>query len=114
MPYLKIQTNRPLDSAAENNLMQKASSAVADALGKPEKYVLIEISSGKPMLFAGSNAPLAYLELKSIGLPESETSRLSQTLCDMISQELGIQADRVYIEFANAERHMWGWNNGTF
>ena len=66
------------------------------------------------MLFAGSDAPLAYLELKSIGLPGERTGELSALLADAMQQHLGVPADRVYIEFADAERHLWGWNGGTF
>jgi hypothetical protein len=35
-------------------------------------------------------------------------------LCGFITQELGIAAERIYIEFSGPERHMWGWNNKTF
>jgi len=31
-----------------------------------------------------------------------------------MNSELGLPADRVYIEFADAPRSMWGWNGGTF
>ena len=66
------------------------------------------------MLFAGSNEPLAYLELKSIGLPADKTTQFSATLCDLISTTLSIQSDRIYIEFSDAPRHLWGWNGKTF
>ncbi|MGD8630473.1 MAG: phenylpyruvate tautomerase MIF-related protein, partial [Gammaproteobacteria bacterium] len=58
--------------------------------------------------------PLAYLELKSIGLPESRTADLSRALCEMLADAAGIDPDRVYIEFTDAPRKMWGWNSGTF
>jgi len=32
----------------------------------------------------------------------------------LIKQQLGIDESRVYIEFSNPERHMWGWNGATF
>ncbi|MCK5919804.1 MAG: hypothetical protein KAG66_02615, partial [Methylococcales bacterium] len=38
----------------------------------------------------------------------------SRALCELVENELGIPADRIYIEFSNPERHMWGWNEGTF
>ena len=114
MPYLKIETNCTLDKDQEKKLLQTASAKVAEGLGKPERYVMVRISSGNPMLFGGSDAPLAYLELKSIGLPDSATSKLSHMLCDLMQEHLDLKSDRVYIEFANAERHMWGWNGGTF
>lgn len=114
MPYLKIQTNQSIPTVQAQALISKASQLVADQLGKPEKYVMVALAPPVPMLFAGSDAPAAYLELKSIGLPSSLTRDLSQALCTLIEKELAISTERVYIEFADAARAMWGWNGSTF
>jgi len=114
MPYLKIQTNQTLDADKSQDLLSQASTLVARELGKPESYVMVAIEAPTPMLFAGTDAPLAYLELKSIGLPESKTTALSQALCSMMEEAAGISKERVYIEFADAARAMWGWNGRTF
>ncbi len=103
MPFLKIQTNHAVDPSTDEALLAKASKLVAKELGKPESYVMVQLQKESPMLFAGSNAPLAYLELKSIGLPNnSTTSNLSNALCTLMEQELSIPKDRIYIEFADA------------
>ena len=99
MPFLRIQTNHPLTEADARSLAGASSALVAEQLGKPERYVMTSVETNPSMQFAGSDAPLAYLELKSIGLPESIT---------------GIASERIYIEFADAPRKMWGWNGGTF
>lgn len=114
MPYLKIQTNKPIDTEATHALLSKASQIIAKQLGKPESYVMVAIEPSMPMLFAGSNAPLGYLELKSIGLPQAKTVALSEALCNLMQEELGIAYERVYIEFADIERVMWGWKGGPF
>ena len=59
-------------------------------------------------------AVLAFLELKSIGLPESITAGVSEALCQLVASETGTDTARIYIEFTDAPRKMWGWNNGTF
>lgn len=114
MPYLMIQTNQTIDAAAGKNLLVDASRLVASELGKPESYVMVALEDNTPMLFAGDDAPLAYLELKSIGLPENKTAQLSAALCQLMEHSVGISKDRVYIEFADAARAMWGWNSSTF
>lgn len=114
MPYLSIQTNIEVGSTLKPDLLATASKLVADCLGKPERYVMVQLSSNPDMLFAGSTEALAYLELKSIGLPEAEIKTLSSALCDLLSHSLNISAERVYIEFADAPRNLWGWNRGTF
>lgn len=114
MPFLKIQTNTTLPEAAVTSLAARASAVVAEQLGKPERYVMVAVETTPAMLFAGSSDPLAYLELKSIGLPESCTGDTSRALCELVSGETGIAPERIYIEFSDAERKMWGWNSSTF
>ncbi|MEW8026212.1 MAG: phenylpyruvate tautomerase MIF-related protein [Candidatus Thiodiazotropha sp.] len=114
MPLLKITTNRPLDQDRLDELLKHASETVAAILGKPERYVMISIEHNPQMLFAGSSDALAYLELKSIGLPDDQTRSISNALCQLMEQQLAVSPDRVYIEFSAAERHQWGWNSSTF
>jgi len=114
MPTLRIQTNWQPGANGPTRLLRAASQKVAEMLGKPERYVMVSYEPNAHMLFGGDDTPLAYLELKSIGLPEDRTTELSATLCELVSEQTGIPQDRVYIEFSNAERHMWGWNGGTF
>jgi len=114
MPYFKIQTNKELNDDTRQDVLKKASATIAKELGKPESYVMVAFDPAVPMLFAGSDEPCAYMELKSIGLPESKTAVLSESLCSLIETELGIPPSSSYIEFADAPRKMWGWNSGTF
>jgi phenylpyruvate tautomerase PptA (4-oxalocrotonate tautomerase family) len=94
--------------------MKQASALLAQQLKKPERYIMVSIKPETDMLFAGDNTPLAYLELKSIGLPEASTAALSAALCRFVSEHLAIEPDRIYIEFSNASGRMWGWNGDTF
>ncbi len=114
MPYLSLQTNKILSDDEQSNLLRSSSKLVADLLGKPEKYVMVTIEPTKPMLFSGSDAPAAYIELKSINLPEDKTTELSEHLCNLLNKVSSIEKDRIYIEFVAAPRKMWGWNSATF
>jgi phenylpyruvate tautomerase PptA (4-oxalocrotonate tautomerase family) len=112
MPYLSVQTN--VSVADEAELLTKLSKQASRMLGKPESYVMVHIEAGAAMLFAGSAEPLAYVELKSLGLSEGDTPAFSAGLCSLLQDELGLDAGRIYIEFSGPERHMWGWNGSTF
>jgi len=114
MPYLLIQTNCTPESAAKAALIRHLSSQIATWLGKPEQYVMVALQPGTTMYFAGSDEPCAYLELKSIGLPEPQLPDLSARLSRTMADELGISTDRIYIEFSAAEPQWWGWNATTF
>jgi len=112
MPYMMVQTNAEIPDAAA--FMSRSSGFLSRKLGKPESYVMIAIEPATDMMFSGSSESCVYAELKSIGLPESQTTALSQALCEFLATELGVAADRVYIEFAAVPATMWGWNSSTF
>lgn len=114
MPYLSIQTNLNIPDESARRIVAKASAKLADLLGKPERYVMVNLIGDATLIFAGSGDPAAYVELKSIGLPENQTQHLSETLCSFLRQELDIDPQRVYIEFIDIPRKFWGWNNSTF
>ncbi len=112
MPYLHVQTNVRI--ADQATFLQHCSTLAAEALGKPERYVMVAVTDAQPMLFAGSDAPLAFVQLKSLGLTTAQTAGLSAAICALLNEQLGIAKDRIYIEFAAPERAMFGWNGGTF
>jgi phenylpyruvate tautomerase PptA (4-oxalocrotonate tautomerase family) len=112
MPYLSIQTN--VEIADKQTLITEASKTLASALNKSEMYVMVAVRANVDMSFAASYEPCAYLELKSIALPEQRSSEFSEIICSFIEKHLGIPSNRIYIEFATIERHLWGWDSRTF
>jgi phenylpyruvate tautomerase len=112
MPLLEISTNTPVDDCQQ--LAQRASRLTAEILGKPESYVMVKISPGQTLIFAGSDEPAAHVKLKSLGLPENNTPNFCSKICAFLDSELNINSSRIYIEFSSPQRHMWGWDNRTF
>jgi len=112
MPYLKIQTNKEIDD--KGPLMKEMTGLLVELLGKPEKYIMIAVEPFTEMSFGGTDEPTAFVELKSIGLPSDVTSELSEAICKLINRQLAIPPDRIYIEFIDAPRNMFGWNGDTF
>lgn len=114
MPYLRLSTNVAVNDEQAATLTKQLSQQLAKETGKPERYVMIELSGGNTMLFGGSNEPLAFLECKSIGLGATQAKSLSATLCRTLNEALQIASDRIYIEFSNCPAEFWGWNGSTF
>ena len=112
MPLLTIRTNIKLKD--KRDIAEKASLTVANILGKPESYVMVQVEDEQCLIFAGEHDPCALLELKSLDLPENTTADFSARLCEFMKIETQIDASRIYIEFGSPERHMWGWNQRTF
>ncbi|PIG93045.1 phenylpyruvate tautomerase MIF-related protein [Gloeocapsopsis sp. IPPAS B-1203] len=116
MPLIKVQTSiDKLEQSQVQALLQNLSSTLAKHLGKPESYVMTALESGIPMTFAGTLEPVCYIEIKSVGAMKPEqTQKMSQEFCQYINQMLGVNKNRIYIEFADAKGYMWGWNSSTF
>lgn len=114
MPVLSITTNAPINDLDNQAALKKVSESLSRLLGKPESYVMVQMTHQANMLFAGSAGPTAYLELKSINLPEDQTPVFSAEICQMMEDMLSIPKDRIYIEFSNMQRHLFGWNSHTF
>ncbi|MEM8832361.1 MAG: phenylpyruvate tautomerase MIF-related protein [Cyanobacteria bacterium P01_G01_bin.19] len=116
MPLIKVQSSisQPEKNTVES-LLTDLSAKLANHLGKPESYVMTSFESDVPMSFAGTFEPACYVEIKSVGsMSSSQTKAMSQDFCSQISQQLDVDSDRIYIEFADAKGYMWGWNESTF
>lgn len=114
MPYIKLETNCVLESAAEKALLKSLSRKGAELLAKPEDYVMVQIRSGQQLSLGGSSEAAGFMECKSIALPQDKLKSLSLGLSQLLKQEVGIDPSRLYIEFRSAEGPWWGWNGSTF
>lgn len=96
-------------------MLKALSAELAQQLQKPEQYVMVSFQPLPAMLFGGSNEPACFAALKNIGtFTPDQTQKLSALLCKHLSQALGVAHDRIYLEFVNAEAHLWGYDGDTF
>jgi hypothetical protein len=116
MPLLALFSSAPPPAADESTrLLGRLSALLAHELDKPESYVMVSFTPRPQMLFGGSPAPACYAELKNVGtLDPARVEAISAILCREIGGGLGVPAQRIYIEFTNADGALWGWNGGTF
>lgn len=114
MPYFSIETNQTLDDTAVTALAKRASAFIAELLGKPESYVMISLEPKTAMTFSATDDPAAFVRLKSIGLPRERCGELSQAICAFVEREMSVPKDRVFIDFKDLERSLFGWNGKTF
>lgn len=112
MGYLQIITNSDMSVDQQKLVAADASRLASELLGKPESYVMVVLQPKTPMLFGGTDAPTAFLALKSVRLPATKTSEFSFKLCAFIEQRLQIPKDRIYIQFVSPEASWWGWRGG--
>jgi phenylpyruvate tautomerase len=114
MPLLKLETTVSLPEEKGKPLLTALSKAVAGAIGKPEQYMMITVSHSA-MLMSGKGDDAAFLDIRSIGGLNGETNRkLSQQICKLLKDSLGIAPERIYLNFTDVEAENWGWNGSTF
>ena len=114
MPFFKIETNQEFDESTVRTLIEKSSQFISSIVGKPEQYVMVLIDHGKDMMFVGNTEPAAMVKLKSIGLPANKCNELASRICQFLNDEIDVKQDRVFIDFVDIDRNMFGWNGKTF
>ncbi|BBO70416.1 phenylpyruvate tautomerase [Desulfosarcina alkanivorans] len=114
MPYFSIRTSQTLEASAVTALTRKASAFAAELLGKPESYVMTSLQPGSAMTFAGSHEPAAFIEVRSIGLAEAHCSAFAEKISAFIHLQLGIDPNRVFIDFTDLPPSRFAWNGKTF
>lgn len=114
MPYFSIQTNQKMTETAAADLAKKASAFIANLVGKPEAYVMTAVKPGVAMTFGGSDEPVAYVELKSIGLAQEKCNPAAEAISGFIQSALSIDPGRVFIDLVALDRARFAWNGKTF
>lgn len=114
MPLLALQTSVVLSNQQRYDLLAPLSQVVAECIGKPERYVMVTVTT-VALLMDGSEGPAAYADIRSIGgLSPTVNRKLSERICALLKERLGIPPDRVYLGFTSVSAENWGWNSGTF
>ena len=114
MPLLRLETSAALSEDKREALLSSLSQAVAETIGKPEQYVMIAMGQGD-LLMSGNPGNAAFVDVRSIGGLSGDVNRkLSQKVCELLKDALGIAPDRIYLNFTEVEASNWGWNGSTF
>ncbi len=114
MPLIKMETSAPMTDEVKPALAAALSKIAADAIGKPETYVMASVSQAV-MSMSGTPAPAAFIDVRSIGaLNQSVNRDLTKRVSALLKEKLDLPADRIYVSFNDVSGVNWGWNNSTF
>ena len=114
MPLFELRTNQKPEKELLDSMAYELSRVCSEILCKPEGYVMVSMQVGQSLIFAGTDAPVAFGELRSINLPPQDIEALSARLCAFLSKRLNVPEARIYLSFADVDRNNWGWNGKTF
>ena len=116
MPLAKIYTSEDFELNNFDKISKSISGILSSVLNKSEDYIMCVCPKSHYQSFANNfSDPSIYVEIKNVGVLSPEvTSELTEKLTSMLIGNTDTPASRIYIEFQNSERHMWGWNGKTF
>ncbi len=114
MPLLKLETTVSLTDEKRKTLLASLSKVMAETTGKPEEYVMVTASQAA-ILMSGKGGDAAFVDVRGIGGLSGDVNRqLSQKVCRLLNESLGVAPNRVYLNFTELEAANWGWKGNTF
>src|SRR5512137_823390 len=114
MPLLKLETTVVLADDKRKTLLASLAKALAETTGKPEQYVMVTAIQSA-MLMAGKPGDAAFVDIRGIGGLSGDVNRqLSQKVCRLLNESLGVPQNRIYLNFTEFEASKWGWQGNTF
>ncbi len=114
MPYIKTTTSVKLSDEKKDSLKKKLGQAIALIPGKSEAWLMLSFEDGAYMSFKGdSSRDYAFADVSLFGsASDAAYERLTEAICEILSEELGIGLSDVYVKYEEACH--WGWNGSNF
>jgi phenylpyruvate tautomerase PptA (4-oxalocrotonate tautomerase family) len=114
MPYISTKTTVAVTPEKSEIIKKKLGKAIELLPGKSENWLMLSFDDNSSMYFKGSKErPLAFIEVKLFGKASSDAYKdLTKAITSIISEELSIQPDCIYVKYE--EVSTWGWNGNNF
>ncbi len=114
MPYIELKTTATVSDSKAQNLKAAFGKAIECFPGKTESWLMVNIEDQKKMWFKGDNSRgCAMVSVDLLGSVSSSASeKMTARLCEVLSSELSLSPDRVYVKYSGFSD--WGWNGGNF
>ena len=112
MPFVNVKTNVDVKEKCEI-VKAELGQAITAVPGKSEGWLMVGIEDNYKLYFRGTDEPAAMVEVSIFGNPsENALETLTSHITGIITRNLGISSDRVYVCYASTPN--WGWNGSNF
>ena len=112
MPLITAKTSVEISKEKEVVLKEKLGKAI-ELIGKSESWLMIDFQESCHLWFKGEETPSAMIEVDLFGkASDSGYDALTKAITDIVSDELGISPDRIYVKY-NEINH-WGYSGFNF
>lgn len=114
MPFINTKVSVRMTHEQEIKVKERLGKAIACIPGKSESWLMCQFQDECRLYFKGDNTkPTAFVEVKIYGdASDSAYDALTGEITRILGEELGIPADRVYVQYEPCAH--WGWNGSNF
>ena len=113
MPFIDVKTNVPVSVDKADIIKTALGQAITAIPGKSESWLMVGIEHEYKLWFRGTRDAAAMVEVSVYGgASSSALSALTRNITDIITHQLGISSDRIYVKYSETEN--WGWNGSNF
>lgn len=113
MPFINTKYSGDITPEQENAIKTELGKAVS-IIGKSESWLMVGFEPKCDLYFKGEKSEkIAFVSVDLYGgASKSAYEQLTAKICDILGENLGVPADKVYVKYSPTEN--WGWNGGNF
>lgn len=113
MPFIDSKVTVSLNSQKKEAIKSKLGRAIS-LLNKSESYLMVGFEDNYDLYMAGQKLEKgAFVSVSLFGKASSSSyDRMTGEICKILSEELGIPGDKVYVTYTPVSD--WGWNGSNF
>ena len=114
MPFIETKTSKEISVDSEAKIRRELGKAVEIFRGKSERWLMLDFVGGARLSFRGETEPdCAIISVELFGkASDVEYDSFTRAVTDIVSQELGVSPDRIYVKYT--EYAHWGYNGENF
>jgi phenylpyruvate tautomerase PptA (4-oxalocrotonate tautomerase family) len=116
MPFVRIETNQDFSQEVIQDVVTQITQQVHTIKGDPQAMILVVVNTKVNVAFGGDyEKPAAVVQLMNLRLPVEITTKLTESISDILLAKFNVPANRMYIFFQEfTKMHLVGWNRTTF
>ena len=113
MPFINAKFSDTVTPEKEIEIKSALGEAIT-LLGKPERYLMVEIEDNRRLYFGGRNdQPIAYFDVSLLhSAPRQSYEKLTTRLCEIAKEYMNVDGSNVYVKFEETEN--WGYDSFMF
>ena len=113
MPFINVKTNVSVTGDKAEVIKSQLGRAITAIPGKSESWLMVGIEPEYKLWFKGTSEEAAMVEVSIFGgASHNAFTTLTSHITGILTDQLGIPSDRIYVKYSEVEN--WGWNGSNF